>query len=149
MAKILLIHGPNLNLLGQREPSIYGNATLKSVNSKLEHQVLESKLQFESFQSNHEGEIIDRLHQSKKEAVSFIVINPAALTHTSIALRDAFLAIEIPFIETHLSNISERETFRQVSYLSDIAQGVISGFGVKSYELAIRAAIEYCHHNCV
>ncbi|MBK2124147.1 type II 3-dehydroquinate dehydratase [Fangia hongkongensis] len=148
MAKILVVHGPNLNLLGQRETDIYGTATLDSINQTLEKIALENKLQYEHFQSNHEGQIIDKL-QSLQGAVDFIIINPAAYTHTSVGIRDTLLAVNIPFIETHLSNPQKREHFRHTSYFSDIAYGIISGFGAKSYELAMQAAVEYCQHNCV
>ncbi|WP_119342728.1 type II 3-dehydroquinate dehydratase [Facilibium subflavum] len=148
MASILVVHGPNLNLLGLRETDIYGTATLDSINKKLESMAYEKKIDCLFFQSNHEGQIIDYLQQHK-DHIDFIIINPAAYTHTSIAIRDALLAVSIPFIETHLSNPSKREHFRQTSYFSDIAYGIISGFGAKSYELAMLAGIEYCQHNCV
>lgn len=142
MSRLLLINGPNLNLLGQREPGIYGHVTLETIVSDAD--VLASSLGHEliSFQSNHEGELVSRIHSARTDQVDYIVINPAAYTHTSIALRDALLATDIPFIEVHLSNVHARETFRHHSYLSDIAQGVISGFGPLGYRLAIEAAAE-------
>ncbi len=148
MAKILVIHGPNLNLLGQRETDVYGTATLNSINQKLSSLTEEKKMNCICFQSNHEGEIVDQLQQAQGN-VHFIIINPAAYTHTSVAIRDALLAIHIPFIEIHLSNLHKRELFRHHSYLSDIAYGVISGMGAQSYELAMIAAIDYCQHNCI
>lgn len=143
MAKILVIHGPNLNLLGQREIDIYGTATLESINNKLTKLAESNKMHCNCFQSNHEGVIVDQLQQAQGD-YDFIIINPAAYTHTSVAIRDALLSINIPFIETHLSNPYNRELFRHHSYLSDIAYGIISGMGVKSYELAMHAAIDYC-----
>ncbi|MFZ9035276.1 MAG: type II 3-dehydroquinate dehydratase [Francisellaceae bacterium] len=148
MAKILIIHGPNLNLLGSREKDIYGTATLETIDQNLMQLAKEYKLEIECFQSNVEGFIVDKLHE-QKELADFVIINPAAFTHTSVAIRDALLAIGKPFIETHLSNPVKRETFRQVSYISDVAYGIISGFGAKSYELAMHAAIDYCHNHCV
>ena len=148
MAKILVIHGPNLNLLGERETDIYGTATLSSINQILELQANSHKIDYDCFQSNHEGQIIDCIQAHKSQA-DFIIINPAAYTHTSIGIRDALLATNIPFIETHLSNPYTRESFRHNSYLSDIAQGVICGFGAKSYSLAMSAAIEYCQQHCI
>ncbi|WP_116963166.1 type II 3-dehydroquinate dehydratase [Fastidiosibacter lacustris] len=148
MAKILVIHGPNLNLLGQRETDVYGTATLNSINQKLSSLTEEKKMNCICFQSNHEGEIVDQIQQAQGN-VHFIIINPAAYTHTSVAIRDALLAIHIPFIEIHLSNLYKRELFRHHSYLSDIAYGVISGMGAQGYELAMIAAIDYCQHNCI
>lgn len=144
MSKILLIHGPNLNLLGLREPSHYGVDTLESINQELLDLAQENKVQLAIFQSNHEGQIVDRLHQTLQDGTDFIVINPAAFTHSSVAIRDAFLACSIPFIEVHLSNVHAREDFRQKSYLSDIAIGVISGLGKDSYLLGLHAAISRC-----
>ena len=141
MSKILVIHGPNLNLLGTREPEVYGTDTLDDINGRLKLQVEQKGLEFEAFQSNAEHEIIDKVH-SARGAVSFIVINPGAYTHTSIALRDAFLGVSIPFIEIHLSNVHSREEFRQFSYLSDIAVGVITGLGASGYEMAVQSAVE-------
>lgn len=144
MPKILLIHGPNLNLLGLREPSHYGVDTLKAINQDLMDLAQENKVELAIYQSNHEGQIVDRIHNSIQDGTNFIIINPAAFTHTSIAIRDAFLASSIPFIEVHLSNVHAREEFRQHSYLSDIAVGVISGLGKDSYLLALHAAITRC-----
>lgn len=144
MSKILLIHGPNLNLLGSREPSHYGVDTLESINQELLDLAQDNQVQLAIFQSNQEGQIVDRLHQALQDGTDFIVINPAAYTHTSVAIRDAFLACSIPFIEVHLSNVHAREDFRQTSYLSDIAVGVISGLGKDSYLLALHAAISRC-----
>jgi|TARA_B110000444_G_scaffold138418_1_gene129949 3-dehydroquinate dehydratase-2 len=141
MSTILVLHGPNLNLLGNREPDLYGNKSLKEINQGLINTCIEKKHQLVAFQSNSEHTLIDRIHTAKKEGVQFIIINPAAFTHTSIALRDALLGTSIPFIEVHLSNIHGREEFRQSSYFSDIATGVICGFGSLSYELALNAAL--------
>jgi 3-dehydroquinate dehydratase-2 len=141
MALIQVINGPNLNLLGTREPEIYGSASLNDINLTLKDLCEKADHQIQFFQSNSEAEIIQCVHQAKKEDVKFILINPAALTHTSIALRDALLAIEIPFIEIHLSNIHAREEFRQHSFLSDIALGSIVGLGARGYELALQVAL--------
>ena len=141
MAKLLVLHGPNLNLLGSREPEVYGTDTLQDINRRLQAQVEASGHEFEAFQSNAEHELIDKIHAAKG-SVSFIVINPGAYTHTSIALRDAFLGVSIPFIEIHLSNVHRREDFRQQSFLSDIAQGVITGLGAHGYEMAIESALK-------
>ena len=141
MAKLLVLHGPNLNLLGTREPEVYGTDTLEDINRRLQVQVEASGHEFEAFQSNAEHELIDKIHEAKG-SVSFIVINPGAYTHTSIALRDAFLGVSIPFIEIHLSNVHSREDFRQQSFLSDIAQGVITGLGSQGYEMAVEAALK-------
>ncbi|BBA34391.1 3-dehydroquinate dehydratase [Methylocaldum marinum] len=140
MANILVLNGPNLNLLGVREPGLYGSQTLNEIRSSLEARAQALGHGFDFFQSNAEHELIDRVHRAYTESVDFILINPGAYTHTSIALRDAFLATRIPFIEVHLSNIHAREPFRKHSYLSDIAKGVICGFGALSYELALTAA---------
>ncbi|WP_455380629.1 type II 3-dehydroquinate dehydratase [Acidihalobacter prosperus] len=141
MQQILLINGPNLNLLGQREPGLYGQMDLSSLVAKATSQAQSLDCELVHFQSNHEGELVDRIHQAATESIDYIIINPAAYTHTSIALRDAMLAVKIPFIEIHLTNVHAREGFRHRSYLSDIAQGVISGFGILGYQLAIDAAI--------
>jgi len=141
MATILVLHGPNLNLLGSREPDLYGKKDLEEINQGLMNACIEKKHQLIALQSNSEHTLIDRIHVAKKEGVEFIIINPAAFTHTSIALRDALLGTSIPFIEVHLSNIHGREEFRQSSYFSDIATGVICGFGSLSYELALNAAL--------
>ena len=146
MATILALNGPNLNLLGDREPSLYGNKNLDEINQNLLAICKNKGHQLVAFQSNSEHTLIDRIHSSKKEGVKFIIFNPAAFTHTSIALRDALLAINIPFIEVHLSNIHGREEFRQSSYFSDIARGVICGFGNLSYELALNAALVELDH---
>ncbi len=140
MATILVLHGPNLNLLGTREPEIYGSDTLENINQHLTDTCIKAGHHLMVLQSNAEYELIERIHDAKSEAVNFIIINPAAFTHTSIALRDALTATGIPFIECHLSNVHAREPFRQHSYLSDIAQGVICGFGAHSYSLALQAA---------
>ncbi len=144
MSNILVIHGPNLNLLGKREPDHYGVDTLDAINQELSDLARENQVNLAVFQSNHEGQIVDRIHQTLHDDTKFIVINPAALTHTSVAIRDAFLACSKPFIEVHLSNVHAREAFRQHSYLSDIAVGVISGLGKDSYLLALHAAITRC-----
>ncbi|MDG2472429.1 MAG: type II 3-dehydroquinate dehydratase [Pseudomonadales bacterium] len=141
MATILLLHGPNLNLLGSREPDQYGTDTLASINQRLSTIASEKGVKLKNFQSNSEAELLEQIHAAS-ENTDFILINPAALTHTSIALRDALLGIAVPFIEVHLSNIYSREDFRHTSYLSDIAVGVISGLGAYSYELGLAAAIE-------
>ena len=140
MTKILVLHGPNLNLLGTREADIYGVTTLESINAKLEKLASDLGHELAYHQSNAEHELVDRIQQAKKENTDFIIINPAAFTHTSVAIRDALLAVEIPFIEVHLSNIKARESFRHESYLADIAIGGIYGFGAYSYELALFAA---------
>ncbi len=142
MATILVLHGPNLNMLGLREPGMYGAATLATINQQLTQLCLDAGHHIQTLQSNAEYELIDRIHDARKEGVDFIVFNPAAFTHTSIALRDALLSVEIPFIEVHLSNIHKREIFRHHSYFSDIAQGVICGFGADSYTLALQAAFK-------
>ena len=141
MLKILVIHGPNLNLLGTREPAVYGRTTLAEIDANLLAMAKRAELELCSFQSNGEGALIDRIHAAKAEDVAFILINPAAYTHTSIALRDALSAVAIPFIEVHLSNVHAREKFRKHSYLSDLAVGVVSGLGADGYEFALEAAI--------
>ena len=138
---ILVIHGPNLNLLGKREPEVYGNQTLEDINTALSEDAQQYGCKLETFQSNWEGAIIDRIHQAKDENIQFIIINPAAFTHTSVALRDALLGVAIPFIEVHLSNVHARETFRHHSYLSDKAIGVICGLGAKGYHFALHHAL--------
>lgn len=142
MATILVLHGPNLNMLGLREPGIYGSATLASINQMLTTQCQNAGHHIQTLQSNAEYELIDRIHDASKEGIDFIIINPAAFTHTSVALRDALLSVKIPFFEVHLSNVHKREPFRHHSYFSDIAEGVICGFGPTSYTLAMSAAIE-------
>jgi 3-dehydroquinate dehydratase-2 len=140
MAKILVLNGPNLNLLGTREPEVYGLATLADVEASLARLGRELGHSIACFQTNGEHAMVDRVQQAKGEGVEFVLINPGALTHTSIALRDALLGVGIPFIEVHISNVFAREPFRQRSYLNDIAVGIISGLGVQGYELALRAA---------
>lgn len=142
MAKILLLHGPNLNMLGQREPEHYGRTGLDAIDARLAELAAARGHVLERFQSNAEHELVERVQAASGEAVDFIIVNPAAFTHTSIALRDAFLASGIPFIEVHLSNIHRREAFRHHSYFSDIAVGVIAGLGPQGYELAFHAALE-------
>ncbi len=136
-----MLHGPNLNLLGSREPEIYGRTTLATVHSAMSARAMAAGIQLESFQSNHEGELIDRVQSARDQGVRFIIINPAGYTHTSVALRDALAAVAIPFIEVHLSNVYAREPFRKHSYFSDIAVGLISGLGAQGYELALEAAL--------
>jgi 3-dehydroquinate dehydratase-2 len=135
------LHGPNLNLLGQREPEIYGRTTLADIHSVMEARARAAGVRLESFQSNHEGELIDRVQSAREQKVGFIIINPGGYTHTSVALRDAFAAVSIPFIEVHLSNVHAREPIRKHSYFSDIAVGVIAGLGAQGYELALEAAL--------
>jgi len=142
MAALLLLNGPNLNLLGTREPDIYGRDTLTDVETRLTGQAQALGHRLETLQSNAESALIDRLHAARG-SIDFVLFNPGAFTHTSIALRDAFLAVDIPFIELHLSNVAAREAFRQTSYFSDIAVGSIMGFGVTSYEIALIAADRY------
>ena len=144
MIKILVIHGPNLNLLGIREPEVYGSDNLASIDQTLAQLAAQHDTELETFQSNIEGEIVDRIQQAGADQTQFIIINPAAYTHTSIAIRDALLASKLCFIEVHLSNVYSREDFRKHSYLSDIAVGVISGFGKNSYLLAFQAAVDQC-----
>ncbi|MCZ6458777.1 MAG: type II 3-dehydroquinate dehydratase [Gammaproteobacteria bacterium] len=141
MAKILVLHGPNLNLLGSREPEIYGHDTLDDINDRLRAIAKSVNHEVECLQSNAEHELIDTIHEAKVNGVAAIVINPGAFTHTSIALRDALAGVAIPFIEIHLSNVHARETFRQHSFLSDIAVGAIAGLGAKGYEYALMSAI--------
>ncbi|OUS11664.1 type II 3-dehydroquinate dehydratase [Gammaproteobacteria bacterium 53_120_T64] len=141
MATILVLHGPNLNLLGSREPEIYGSTTLDDINRQLTERCIAAGHHLLALQSNAEYELIDRIHDARHEGVEFILINPAAFTHTSVALRDALLAVAIPFVEVHLSNVHSREQFRSHSYFSDIAIGVICGFGAQSYDLALSAAL--------
>ncbi|MCK9237482.1 MAG: type II 3-dehydroquinate dehydratase [Thiopseudomonas sp.] len=143
MGKVLVLHGPNLNLLGTREPDVYGATTLAHINQGLQQQALAAGHQLEYLQSNAEFQLIERIHAAKNEQIDFILFNPAAFTHTSVALRDALLAVSIPFIEVHLSNVFQREKFRHHSYFSDVAVGVISGLGAQGYGLALQAAIEY------
>ena len=144
MARILVLHGPNLNLLGTREPEVYGHDTLDDINSRLRSvaQAEAKDVEVATLQSNAEHELIDAIHQAKLDSTDFIIINPGAFTHTSIALRDAFLSVSIPFIEVHLSNVHAREAFRQTSYLSDVALGVITGLGAQGYLFALQAALQ-------
>jgi 3-dehydroquinate dehydratase-2 len=142
MAKVLVLHGPNLNLLGTREPEVYGYDTLSDIDGRLRDQVRGTDHEVLTFQTNAEHELVDAVHGAKRDGVAFIIINPGAFTHTSIALRDALLGVEIPFIEVHLSNVNGRETFRQHSYLSDIAVGCIFGLGALGYSLALRAVLD-------
>ena len=139
MASILVINGPNLNLLGSREPEVYGHTTLDDIHQMLGVEAERLAHELQHYQSNAEHEIIDRIHQARDQGVSYIIINPGAFTHTSIALRDALLGVDIPFIEVHLSNVFARESFRQHSYLSDKAIGVISGLGAQGYIYALNA----------
>lgn len=138
---ILVLHGPNLNLLGSREPEIYGHDTLTQINQRLVARAKVKGVRLETFQSNHEGDLIDRVQSARAIGVSFIIINAAGFTHTSVALRDALAAVDIPFIEVHLSNIHRREVFRHHSYFSELAVGVIVGLGAQGYELAVDAAL--------
>ena len=143
MAHLLLLNGPNLNLLGTREPGVYGGVTLEQIVARMTHLAAELGHQLSAFQSNAEAELINRIHEAPASHVAFIVFNPAGYTHTSVALRDALLAVKIPFIEVHLSNVHAREPFRHRSYFSDVAVGTITGLGAIGYELAVRAA---AHH---
>jgi len=142
MASILVLHGPNLNLLGTREPEIYGADTLDDVHKNLVAMAQPKGHHLLSFQSNAEYEIIERIHEARGEDIDFIIINPAAFTHTSVAIRDAILGVNIPFIEVHISNVHAREAFRAHSYFSDVAVGVICGLGVQGYEFALAAALK-------
>ena len=143
MATILVLHGPNLNLLGTREPERYGRQSLSEINQSLQQQAQDSGNHLLAMQSNAEYELVESIHDAPLEGINFIIINPAAFTHTSIALRDALLAVDIPFIEVHLSNVHAREAFRQNSFFSDIAVGVICGLGPQGYSLALNAALNY------
>jgi 3-dehydroquinate dehydratase-2 len=147
MASILVLHGPNLNLLGTREPDVYGSTTLDDINQRLSELCQAAGHHFLVLQSNAEYELIERIHDARQEGVNFIIFNPAAFTHTSVALRDALAAVAIPFVECHLSNVFAREAFRHHSYFSDIAKGVICGFGAESYELAMQAAFRHLDNN--
>ncbi len=141
MATVLVLNGPNLNLLGSREPEVYGSTTLEEINQRLEQLATHDGHALQSLQSNSESELIERIHAARNQAVDFIIFNPAAFTHTSIAIRDALLGVAIPFIEVHISNVHQRETFRKHSYFSDIAVGVICGLGNIGYDLALKAAL--------
>jgi 3-dehydroquinate dehydratase-2 len=140
MAKFLILHGPNLNLLGQREPEVYGTTTLDEINAAIRTRAETGGHEVTCFQSNAEHELVDQIQAAGKDKTDFIIINPGAFTHTSIALRDAFLSVKVPFIEVHLSNVFAREEFRRTSFLSDIAVAVITGTGPVGYELALLAA---------
>ena len=140
---ILVLHGPNLNLLGSREPEVYGHVTLDEINARLATLASTKSANLSCFQSNAEAALVDRVQQARAEGVQFIVINPAAFTHTSVALRDALAAVAIPFIEVHLSNVFAREAFRKESFFSDLAVGVISGLGAAGYEFAVQFALNY------
>lgn len=140
--KLLLLNGPNLNLLGTREPAVYGTTTLADIEQAAVAQASQAGAALEYFQSNHEGALIDRIHAARSEGVDCIVINPGGLTHTSVALRDAFASVAIPFVEVHISNIHQRESFRHHSYLSGIARGVICGLGADGYRFAIDFALK-------
>ncbi len=146
MANILLINGPNLNMLGNREPEVYGKQTLPEIVQQVTKLAQTLGHQLNHFQSNAEHELIECIHKGMKQHIEFIIINPAGFTHTSVELRDALLAVQIPFIEVHLSNIFTREPFRAYSYFSDIAKGVITGFGAQGYELALHAANNYLNN---
>ncbi len=141
MARILVLNGPNLNLLGTREPEVYGTTTLEDIRSRLETRASQAGHQLDWLQSNAEHVLVDRVHAAREDGTAIILINPAAFTHTSVALRDALLGIALPFIELHLSNTHAREAFRHHSYLSDVARGVIMGFGARSYDMALDAAL--------
>lgn len=141
MKNILVLHGPNLNLLGTREPDVYGRITLAEINEKLQNLARQDGAKLASFQSNAESALIERVQQARSDGTDFIIVNPAAFTHTSVALRDALAAVAIPFIEVHLSNVYAREAFRKESYFSDLAVGVISGLGASGYEFALQYAL--------
>lgn len=146
MAQILVLHGPNLNLLGSREPEIYGRTTLAEIDSALAQQALQAGHQVESLQSNAEHVLVDRIQAARTDGTAFVLINPAAFTHTSVAIRDALAATGLPFIEVHLSNPHRREPFRQHSYFSDLAEGVVAGFGAHSYYAGLDAALRHLAH---
>jgi 3-dehydroquinate dehydratase II len=137
----LVLHGPNLNLLGTREPQVYGHTTLPQIDAELAKMAADAGAKLQSFQSNHEGALIDRLHATRADGTHFLIINPAGLTHTSVALRDALASVALPFIEVHISNIHQRESFRHHSYLSALALGVICGLGANGYKLALQHAL--------
>ena len=142
LKNILVLHGPNLNLLGAREPRIYRKETIQSINERLSRMARSEGASLQVFQSNHEGALIERVQRGKQQRISWIIVNPGGLTHTSVALRDAFAAVKIPFIEVHLSNIYSREPFRRHSYFSDLAVGTICGLGSRSYDLALQFALQ-------
>ncbi len=147
MAKLLVLHGPNLNLLGTREPEVYGHATLAQINADLARRAEAAGHSLQSFQANAEHELVDRVQAARADGTAFILVNPAAFTHTSVALRDALAAVALPFIEVHLSNPHAREPFRHTSYFSDLAVGVVAGFGPLSYGIALAAAIKQLDPN--
>jgi 3-dehydroquinate dehydratase-2 len=140
--RVLLLNGPSLNLLGSREPQLYGSDTLAAIESRLSEQARQAGVDLEAYQSNSEADLIERIHSAARQGVDFIILNPAAYTHTSVAMRDALAAAAIPFIEVHLSNVFAREPFRQRSYFTDLAVGMISGLGAKGYELALAYAVQ-------
>lgn len=142
MQRILVLHGPNLNLLGTREPAIYGGANLDQINDRLLMQAQNAGAELLTFQSNSEGALVDRIQEAGRDGTGFVIINPGAYTHTSVAMRDAFAAVKMPFIEVHLSNVFAREPFRHHSYFTDIAVGMICGLGVQGYELALEYALQ-------
>lgn len=139
--QILVIHGPNLNLLGSREPGVYGSRTLAQIDADLTKMAADAGAKLESFQSNHEGALVDRIQAAGRDGTGFVIINPAAYTHTSVAMRDALAAVGLPFVEVHLSNIHKREAFRHHSFFSELAEGVICGLGAQGYLLALQYAV--------
>jgi 3-dehydroquinate dehydratase-2 len=139
--QILVIHGPNLNLLGSREPGVYGSRTLAQIDADLTKMAADAGARLESFQSNHEGALVDRIQAAGRDGTAFVIINPAAYTHTSVAMRDALAAVGLPFVEVHLSNIHKREAFRHHSFFSELAEGVICGLGPQGYLLALQYAV--------
>ena len=149
MASVLILHGPNLNLLGTREPEKYGHDTLESISQNLDRLANEHGHSLSHIQSNSEQSLIERIHATRQDGTRFIIFNPAAFTHTSVALRDALLAVAVPFIEVHLSNVHGREPFRHHSYFSDIAVGIITGLGAQGYQLALQAAFSHIDSNQV
>ena len=142
MTRLLVLHGPNLNLLGTREPGVYGNMTLQQIDDALLERAKLAGVGLATFQSNHEGQLVDRIHAARAEGVEFVIINPAAYTHTSVAIRDALKGVDIPFVEIHLSNVHRREPFRHHSYFSDVAEGVVCGLGWKGYLYALEFALD-------
>ncbi|MGA8051566.1 MAG: type II 3-dehydroquinate dehydratase [Burkholderiales bacterium] len=139
--EVLVLHGPNLNLLGSREPEIYGRETLADIDRRLKVTAREAGVRVQTFQSNHEGELIERIQRAKREGVAFVIFNPAGYTHSSVALRDALAAVKLPFVEVHLSNVHAREPFRHRSYFSDVAVGTICGLGSRGYDFALSYAL--------
>ena len=142
MKRILVLHGPILNLLGSREPDVYGHTTLAQIDADLRQMAADAGVELQSYQSNHEGALIDRVQGARTDGTALILINPGGYTHTSVALRDALAAVALPFIEVHLSNIHRREAFRRHSYFSDLAEGVVCGLGADGYRLALRHALQ-------